>query len=245
MGGERETSMDILPVGMADDFSEFLGEVMAKTAELVNQADSLARKLDGKDDNTENNTLKDMITAMAKSANEIVRVVKEAAEDGIQKLEDKDRFVGSDYQKRCISQIQGAKDAMSAHDYQECRLESEKPQTFTSAQKQEFWALLEETNDKWYECNEKLCTDAENLAASRDREANELSDVCFKIADQIGDIYDKLGDIINAAGFHLEHVDREREANTEAINQAAEANMESVKQEAISALNNIVSGFAI
>lgn len=239
MGGEREESMDILPSGMADLFTEFLGEVQNKMAELVTDADALARKLDGKDNSTENQNFEKVFHTMAEGANKIIGVVKQAAEMGIEKLEEKNKDVGSSYQSKCIAQIESGKDALAEQEYAQSQLTDKEPQTFTTAEKAQVQSLIEELANKWISHNDVLCDQAEEL--SNHGEKNELSEVCFKIADQIAEIVEEGVNAMNAAGFRMEQINNQRIANTETLNQSAESSMEAANQEITNILQQLES----
>lgn len=243
MDEERSVSMDILPVGMAEEFTEFLENVQNKMAELVADSDQLARKLDNKDDNAENQEFARLFKTMAESANKIVGVVRDAAEIGIQKLEEKNTDVGSSYQDKCIAEIESSKDALSEQEYKDCQLNGDAPAVFTTEEKETVKSEMEELAEKWVNYNNELSVQAEEL--SNYKEKNELSEVCFEIADQIQEILKGYIDAMEAAQEHMETVDNQREVNTEIINENAQANMEAVNQEMTNILKDIESALEI
>lgn len=243
MSEERSVSMDILPVGMAEQFTEFLEEVQNKMAELVTDSDQLARKLDNKDDNTENQDFARLFKTMAESANKIIGVVRDAAETGIEKLDEKNKDVGSSYQDKCIAEIESCKDALSEQEYADCQLNGDDPDVFTTEEKAAVQSDMEELMDKWNEYNNELAGQAEDL--SNYKEKNELSDVCFEIADQIQAIAEECINAMDAAGEHMDAVDKQREENTDTINENAQANMEAVNQEMTNILKDIEGALTI
>lgn len=243
MSEERSVSMDILPVGMAEEFTEFLEEVQNKMAELVADSDQLARKLDNKDENTENQDFARLFKTMAESANKIIGVVRDAAEIGIEKLEEKNRDVGSSYQDKCIAEIENCKDTLSEQEFADCQLNGDDPAVFTTEEKAAVQSDMEELMDKWNEYNNELCEQAEAL--SNYKEKNELSDVCFEIADRIQAIAEECIKAMEAAGEHMDTVDDQREANTDMINENAQANMEAVNQEITNILKDIEGALEI
>lgn len=243
MSEERSVSMDILPVGMAEQFTEFLEEVQNKMAEMVTDSDQLARKLDNKDDNTENQDFARLFKTMAESANKIIGVVRDAAENGIEKLDEKNKDVGSSYQDKCIAEIESCKDALSEQEYTDCQLNGDDPDVFTTEEKAAVKSDMEELSNKWADYNDDLYLLAEDL--SNYKEKNELSDVCFEIADQIQAISEECMEAVKAAGEHMEKVDRQREENTDTINENAQANMEAVNQEMTNILKDIEGALTI
>lgn len=243
MGEERGVSMDILPVGMTEEFTEFLENMQNRMTELVADSDQLARKLDNKDDNTENQDFARLCKTMAESANKIIGVVRDAVETAIEKLEEKNKDVGSSYQDKCIVEIENCKDSLFEQEYTDCQLNGEDPAVFTTEEKAAVQSDMEELMNKWNEYNNELCEQAEAL--SNYKEKNELSDVCFEIADQIQAVATGCIDAMEAAGEHMETVDSQREANTDMINENAQANMEAVNQEMTNILKDIESALEI
>lgn len=242
MGEGRGESVDILPVGMADQVAEFLKDVMTKMTGMSTDVDGLARMLDGKDDNEENKNFNELFKVMADTANGIVKVTKEAVENSTAKLEEKnENMVKSNAQRRYIGQIRDAASNLSEQAYAECNLGG--TDVFRQDEMQAFLDRLNEVFERWIGYKDELCNKAQEL--SNFAEKNELSDVCSKIADQIDDIFKKLTDATQVAGNHVFTVNDMRTQNTESINKDAEAAMGAMSQEIINLADQIASSFSV
>lgn len=237
MSEERETAMDILPRDMADQFTEFLAEVQSKMAELVEDSNQLARRLDNKDDNKENQDFERLFQTMADSANKIIGVVKEAAEVGIEKLEEKNKNVGSSYQEKLIGQIESDKDALLEQEYTPSQLDGGSGVWISTEEKAQMVTSLQDLMDKWSNYNDALDGKAEDLSHFVPK--NELSDICFNMKDKITEIAIGCIETMVKAAERMEAIDKQQQENTEEINKKAKEGIDTVTQEMTQLLREI------
>jgi len=235
-------SLDILPVGAAEEYEEYLNTYHDDMESLLEQINGLAERLDDHDENDFTKSIQAFLKGLSENAVKTADSVREITEELLRTLEEKNAIVNSSAQDEYISIIKTAAQNVNEFEpFKDCNLISGGV-PFSDEEKVDLQQDLIDVTDDWETCINELCQKAKEL--SDRNEKDELSDIYLSISELLEKMLHGMFDNIEKVGNHLNVLEEHYSERKSQMNELANDTFEDLVDTLIEELEDLTGDFS-